>query len=145
MEPVQLLINVAATLAIVFYFGGILYLGIPSWNAGANADALKYVSGAVTGIGGTLATFFGAVVGLNRANTTLRKANIAGGPGKVTTLTTLQLTAAWVYFGSLGVAFVLWMLDGFSTTTAEAVRNLALTLPGVIAGILAVALNVQEV
>lgn len=144
VDPVQALINFASTLAIAFYYGGILALGVDDWRGSLNPEAIPYISGVVTGIGGTLATFFGAIVGLNRANAHLQNVAGAGAQLQVTDLSRLQIAAAWAYFLSLALACGLWVWSGFSKEMAEAVRNLALTLPGVIAGILAVALNVQK-
>jgi hypothetical protein len=143
MDPIQALIYVASSLAIGLYYLGIIFLGVPAWHATVSAGASKYISGAVTGIRGTLATFFGAVVGLNRAHSTLQQTNVAAVAQRVTDMSNLQIAAAWAYFVSLALALGLWAWNRFSDDTADAVRNLAITLPGVIAGILAVALNVQ--
>src|SRR5207249_2572323 len=50
VDPVQLLITAASSLAIVLYYAGIIFLGVPAWQGSVNPDALKYISGAVTGI-----------------------------------------------------------------------------------------------
>jgi hypothetical protein len=138
-DPIRHLVNVIGAAAILVYYAGILYLGF----AKPNADALKYASAAVTGIGGTLATFFGGVVGLGRVHTTLSRANLNAAP-QVTELTWLQILAAWAYILSLFLAVSIWMYQGFSAETADTIRNLALTLPGVVAGILTVAINVGQ-
>jgi hypothetical protein len=158
-------------LAIVLYYLGIIFLGLPRWQALATPDAAKYVSGAVTVIGATLATYFGGVVGLNRVNATIRGGNPAAqapaaqapaaqagaapaaaapaaaapaAAAPVPELSGLQIIAAWAYILSLVLALLIWISSGFAETTEEAVRNLALTLPGVAAGILAVTLNVER-
>ena len=130
MDVRHLLIAVSS-LAISAYYAAIWYV----WqNAGSTID-LTYPSGFITLIGGTLATHFGAVFGMNRAN------ERQGNPKIV--LGTLESIAAWSYLLSLTIAVVLWGFNKFDGKYVEAIRNLALTFPGVIAGVLAVAVNVN--
>ena len=82
-----------------------------------------------------MATHFGAVFGLNRANQRQGAAK--------TDLGTLESIAAWSYLLSLLLAVLLWGLNGFDGRYVDSIRNLALTFPGVIAGVLAVAVNVS--
>ena len=126
----QLLIAVSS-LAIVAYYAAIWYV----WKNAAGQTDLSYPSGFVTLIGGTLATHFGAVFGMNRRNE-------RDGQPKVE-LGILESIAAWSYLISLVMAVILWGLNSFDGKYVDAIRNLALTFPGVIAGVLAVAVNVN--
>ena len=56
----------------------------------------------------------------------------------------LQVVAAYLYVFSLVAAVVFWGLDGFSGESAQVLSNMSFTLVGVLAGVLAVALNVRE-
>lgn len=127
---VRYLLIAVSSIAIAAYYAAIWYV----WkNAGNTAVELAFPSGFITLIGGTLATHFGAVFGLNRAN---QRAGVAKAE-----LGTLESTAAWAYLASLIIAVALWGINGFNAKYVDAIRNLALTFPGVIAGVLAVAVN----
>ena len=130
MNVRQLLI-VVSSIAILAYYAAIWYV----WQHAGSTRDLAYPSGFITLIGGTLATHFGAVFGLNRAN------QKAGAPK--TALGTLESVAAWAYLVSLILAVILWGTNSFDSKYVDAIRNLALTFPGVIAGVLAVAVNVS--
>jgi hypothetical protein len=56
----------------------------------------------------------------------------------------LNAAAAYVYFFSLLAALVGWLLTGLSPFAAEILRTMSLSLVGVIAGVLAVMLNVRK-
>lgn len=63
MNARNLLIFVS-TLAIVSYYAAIFYV----WHHALEPDKIVYPGGFITLIGGTLATHFGAVFGMNRLN-----------------------------------------------------------------------------
>ena len=129
MDVRHILIFVSS-IAIASYYAAIIYI----WYYAADTSAdLSYPSGFITLIGGTLATHLGAVFGLNRSNARIGAPRIKLG--------ILESIAAWAYLISLALAAVLWGLEGFDENYAEGIRNLALTFPGVIAGVLAVAVN----
>jgi hypothetical protein len=107
LDPIRLLVNTIAGLAIAFYYLGIIYLGYPREKPNIPLDAMAFLTGTITGIGGTLATYFGAVIGLNTANNTLNKAQAGDKAKEVTRLSRLQLCAAWSYVLSLVVALIL--------------------------------------
>lgn|SRR5262245_13914031 len=128
---IRALMIIVSCLAIGLYFAGIVYIArYPTVNS-------TFVSSYVTAIAGTLATYLGAVFGLNRANSRTP----AGAP-KVE-LSWLETASAWSYIASLVLAVIIWGFHEFDVKYAETIRNLALTLPGIFAGVLAVALNVE--
>lgn len=136
---VRYLVIAISFIAIGAYFGGIFYVNHKS---GTLVD-VSFVSGYITLIGGTLATHLGAVFGLNQANKP--PAGVAASAAiPVVELSILESAAAWSYIGSLVLAVGLWGWHDFEKTYAEAIRNLALTFPGIIAGVLAVAVNVRR-
>lgn len=142
-DPMKALMNFAAVLAIALYAALVVFLGVPAWHAGLE-EAVKYLSALLTAIGGALATFFGAAFGLNQVKAAAGPAALTDRMAQVATLTWIQAVAAWVYFVSLLVAAALWGVAGFSTAVPEAVRSLALSLPGVLVGILTIALSLRR-
>ena len=128
---VRHLLIAVSTIAIAAYYAAIWYV----WQHAGSSRDLSFPGGFITLIGGTLATHFGAVFGLNRANQRQGAAK--------TDLGTLESIAAWSYLLSLLLAVLLWGLNGFDGRYVDSIRNLALTFPGVIAGVLAVAVNVS--
>lgn len=56
----------------------------------------------------------------------------------------LQVAAAYLYLGSLVLALGFWVASGFSEEASEVIRNMSYSLIGVLAGVLAVALNVRR-
>ena len=124
----QLLIAISS-IAILAFYAAIWYVWL---HAGSTRD-LTYPSGFITLIGGTLATHFGAVFGMNRVN------ERSGQPKAE--LGMLESAAAWSYLAALILAVILWGFNSFDAKYVDAIRNLALTFPGVIAGVLAVAVN----
>ena len=128
----QLLIAVSS-IAILAFYGAIWYV----WQHAGSTRDLTYPSGFITLIGGTLATHFGAVFGMNRANE-------RSGETKAQ-LGALESAAAWSYLVALILAVLLWGINNFDAKYVDAIRNLALTFPGVIAGVLAVAVNANVV
>jgi len=139
MFETRTLTRVVGGLAIAAYFAGIIYAGIASLKTDAEPDIPDIVTAVITGTGGTLATFFGMVFGFNRAN----EAG-ASQKTKTTELTPPQSVAAWGYLASLVMAVVFWAIDGFSDSSAEVLRSLSMTCPGVFVGALAVSLNVPK-
>jgi hypothetical protein len=153
----ELLQRVIVISAFVAYFSAIIVLGLSKTavpepqnpgeqprtvqnqaheNSVLNPQAAKYISGIVTGIGGVLATFFGAAFGLHQA----KPKDNASRPIKIPELTRMQQAAAWMYFSSLLLALILWGIRSFDERMPEAVSSLALTLPGVMVGVVAVGL-----
>lgn len=105
------------------------------------------LTGFVTGVGGAFATNFGATLGvseyINRsllAPFSTRGVSAAVVPQR---WLTLQVLAAWVYFVTLLAAGGFWIFDGFSSNTADLVRNMAATFGGVVVGVLIVRLNIK--
>ena len=105
------------------------------------------LTGFVTGVGGALATNFGATLGVSEyINRNLLAPFSTGGLSAAVVpqrWLTLQVIAAWVYFVTLLAAGAFWILDGFSSNTADLVRNMAATFGGVVVGILIVRLNIK--
>lgn len=136
MNGAQGLIIGISVISIICYYTGIILVGAPpEWRPKLHENAVPVISGLVTAIGGTLAAHVGAVVGLTRAHGTHPSS-------LVTQVSRLQLAAAWAYVLSLVLALIMWGCNQFAPDTAEVVRNLALTLPGIAAGVLAIAVNV---
>lgn len=135
-DRVSILMTIVATLGIIGYFAAILYA---AWFTYKNIDKQPqqeihpFITGLITVIGGTLATYFGAICGLGaQSQITGREA-----------VNDLQFAAALSYLFSLVLALLIWAGFQFSVKTPDGIRNLALTLPGVLAGALAVTLNIQ--
>ena len=120
----------------------------------AKLTDLTFVSGFVTLAATTLATHFGALLGLGevrakaqaaataaiRAADPANPAAVAPAP-QMQEINNIQLTAAWVYMASLVFAVVMWGCNGFEAKYNDGIRNLAISLPGVLAGALAVTVN----
>ena len=125
------------------YLFAVIYGGIRSINDLANASGTpstlpSFINQVILGIGGALATHFGAFLGITFSQgkglrglfdpfKALGKPdNMAGG-------------LAIVYFLSLVVAIILWGISGFSENFAIVLKDLASTFIGVFAGALIVA------
>lgn len=56
----------------------------------------------------------------------------------------LPIFAAYLYFISLIIALIFWIINGFSDQSAQVLKNMTSTLIGAAAGVLAVYLNVKK-
>jgi len=156
MNKLRPLVIIGVSIAALLYLGGLLWAGIESIKSPNKPEIPEILTHALTVIGGVLATHFGAIFGISQLNGKGRRttpgllsvhlwAALPQAAGRVQgpALSWLQVTAAYFYFLSLVGALVFWLLDGFSTQTADAVQNMSFTLAGVSGGMLAVALNVR--
>jgi len=155
LRPLVIFIVVVAALA---YIGGIIYAGIESLQSDTKPPLPELVTQTITVIGGALATHFGAIFGISQLD--------GGSPRPIPsplnvkawaavrplrqdeppqpTLNFLQVIAAYLYIVSLVGAVVFWLLDEFSSESADILRNMSFTFVGVIGGVVAVILNVRN-
>ena len=144
--------------AAVAYLGGVVWAGIASLQTDKVPEIPEIVTQAVVVIGGVLATHTGAVFGIARYLSSGQKLKpsmfslaswaklpLKAGAKAEPSLDFVQIAAVVVYIVSLLAAVVFWGLDGFSDTSAEVLRNMAYTFIGLIGGLLAVQLNVDNV
>jgi|GEM_PF-4092183 hypothetical protein len=136
----KLIIGAAFVLGLGFYIYEIVVAGISSLNDAGEPNIPTAISALVTGVGGGLATNFGAFMGITL--------NTGGGSGAFKIpqfeLPSAQALGALVYFGCLLLAGAFWALDGLSENTAELIRNQGATLAGAIVGIVVVTLNTKR-
>jgi hypothetical protein len=156
MNQLRPLIVILVLLAALAYLGGIAWAGIASLGTEAEPTIPEVVTQAITVIGGALATHFGAIFGISQFTTgkprslssavnfnSWTRMPLRNGE-KESRLSWLQVVAAYLYVFSLVAAVIFWGLDGFSGQSARVLSNMSFTLVGVLAGVLAVALNVRE-
>lgn len=152
-KTVRLLVPALLALAAVPYLGGVLWAGIASLQSQSEPDLPDVVSQAITAIGSVLAIHTGAAFGVSgfvedsRTRRILDRARIPQhARGEMRSPTEkIQVIAVVVYAVSLILAAVFWGLDdGFSPTSALVLRNMSYTLIGLLAGLLAVQLNVAS-
>lgn len=172
LRPLVVLIVLFGSLFYIgaIIWAGVASLNAAKDNPAAIPEIVTYV---ITAIGTALATHFGALFGISQFTggnprpipkpyhvnvwATLPRRSVAqtGAPqaGEVLGIVTsapehhfdgFQIAAAYVYFGSLVLAAVFWFMTGFSAFAAEVVRNMTFSLIGVIAGVMAIVLNVKK-
>ena len=145
----KLLFTIGAT-AIAWYFLCITLIGfeivtersvVPvatsTTNGPNKVDLRQFMEFSITAISGTLATYLGMVLGLGQT-----QAN----PGQQAQqqISTMQKTAAWLYFGSLIYALALWgYFYSENKTPPEVITSLGQSILGLFGGALAVLLNTK--
>jgi hypothetical protein len=141
----RLIYIVVILIVVGAYAGLIVWAGFASLGNAPEPDIPGALTGVVTGVGGVLATNFGAFLGVAVSGGT------GGNRGLLMTnardafrAPTAQAWASLGYLLVLLACFAFWILDGFSATTAEVIRTQTLTLFGVGVGALAVQLNVKR-
>ena len=156
MNPLRPLVIFIVAVAALAYVGGIIYAGVVSLQSPGNPELPEVVTHAVTGIGGTLATHFGAIFGISQLSTSqpgnppspLRVEAWASVLPRLKDdppiISRIQVFAAYLYLISLFVGVLFWGLDKFSSESADILRNMSFTFVGVIVGVLAVVLNVRK-
>ncbi len=117
---------VVSSMTIVAFYAANWYV----WQHAGSLRDLAYADGFIRLTGGMLATNLGAVC-------LMAFARLKPGEQQAVRMT-FEAAAALSYLAVLVVAVVLWSLDGFDARYVDAIRNLAHTLPGVIAGVLAI-------
>lgn len=152
MSPsLRILLLFMVALAFLCYLGGIVWTGIANF-FDTVPEVPEWVTYMVTGVGGALATHFGATFGLSQAAAQAQKTGksqpkdteppqASGGqepPGR------LQIAAAWFYLFSLLLALGFWAADLFSPESAELLRSMTFTLGGLGIGAVSVALNLRQ-
>ena len=166
LRPLVIIVIFIGALA---YIGAVVWAGVVSVNASEQQPAKLpgIVTQMITTIGTTLATHFGALFGISQFTggnprpipkfyqayiwATLPERKLdqevavpqAGEPTEQQ-FDTVQIAAAYLYFGSLLLACVFWAITGFSEFAADAVRNMTASFIGAIAGVIAVSLNVKK-
>jgi len=156
MNQLRPLIIILVLLAALAYLGGIAWAGVASLRSDSEPSIPEVVTQAITVIGGALATHFGAIFGISQFTTgkprsissavnftSWSKTPLRAGE-KESRLSWLQVLAAYLYVFSLVAAVIFWGLDGFSGQSARVLSNMSFTLVGVLAGVLAVALNLGK-
>jgi len=158
MQQIKSLIALLLVLAVGFYLYGIIQAG--RYSIGSLGTLDNYWTTIVTVIGGTLATNFGAVLGVTinpppmpapapaflflRSTFTTPQKNIpASGDTTGTGPQKIQIIACWFYVFSLVLAFVLWQIarGNGSTHIEDALPQLSYTLAGVLVGGMTVGLG----
>lgn len=117
---------VVSSMAIAAFYAANWYV----WQHAGSSRDMAYVDGFIRLAGGMLATHFGAFC-------LVAFACQKPGEQKAAPMT-FEAAAALSYLAVLVVTVVLWRLEGFDGKYVDAIRNLAHTLPGVIAGMLAI-------
>ena len=147
-----LLLGVGALL----YIGGIWRQGwlalhqcgdLPPFHCG---DLPPFLHHAVTTIGAVLGTYFGAVFGVRAQALRARDGSLfqalrqaLTGAGEPPPFSVLQAVAVLLYLLGLLVALFVWFELGFVEAAPELIKSMSATLLGVIAGMLAIMLNVK--
>lgn len=158
-REIRILLLFMVALAFLCYLGGIVWTGIANFLDTA-PEVPEWVTYMVTGVGGALATHFGATFGLSQAaaQAQTQAAARAQKTGKSQPQDTsppqasgsqkppgkLQVAAAWFYVISLVLAVGFWGFDLFSPESAELLRSMSFTLGGLVIGALSVGLNVRQ-
>lgn len=137
----KLIYIMVISIVVGVYGALVVWSGLQSLDEAVEPTIPEAVTGVATGVGGVLATNFGAFLGITAA--------AGGGLSMTTVRSTLQAPTAqgWAaagYLVILTVSIVFWLLDGFSDATAEIIRTQSVTLFGVGVGALAVVLNVKR-
>jgi len=167
------LVVIIVLVGALLYIGGIVWGGVISLcaNKESPANIPPFVSQAITAIGTALATHFGALFGISQftggnprpipkphqvqiwATLPHRRRDLGALPLQAGVESDdssehrfdfYQIAAAYLYFASLILAGVFWAITGFSEYAADAIRNMSFALIGVIAGVIAVTLNVRR-
>ena len=167
MTQLRPLILIVVFLGTIGYICGIIVAGIvtltSSSTKGPNEMMPAFVTQVVTAIGATLATHFGAVFGISQftggnprpipnffqihiwarlpPRITLESVTVEK---SISRLDSVQVIAAYIYFFSLVLAAIFWGLNGFSDHSADIIKNMSVNLLGVMAGVIAVVLNVKK-
>lgn len=156
-NQLRVIILILLAIAALAYLGGVAWAGIASLQTDEVPEIPGIVTQAITVIGGVLATHTGAVFGIARYlngasrprpkiynpmawSVVPKREGVAPRQG----LDVIQITAVVVYLLSLLAAVVFWGLDGFVDTSAEVLRNMSYTFVGLIGGLLAVQLNIDN-
>jgi len=126
---------------IILGIGGVLYVAAIVWAGIASLryagtqplDLPDFVEQVIVVIGGTLATHFGAWMGITfthkRSLISLRD---------LPTLDKMAQILAFLYLGCLILGLIFWGATGFSQNAAGVLQNLSYTILGVFAGVVAV-------
>jgi hypothetical protein len=154
LRPLILLIVAFAALA---YVGGIIWAGIASISSPTPPNIPELVTQTITGIGAVLATNFGALFGIAQFTGGNKGSNpnpknvknwlrlpVIPQKTEISILDHLPVIAAYLYFFSLLIALLFWVIEGFSDQSAQVLKNMTSTLIGAAAGVLAVSLNVKR-
>ena len=132
LAVVMLLIGTA------IYVAALVWTGVASLKHVSTGDTTPavlpgFIDQVVVVIGGALATYFGAWMGIT-FDSGRRPLSIRGIP----TLEKMGTVLAWLYPISLVLALIFWAVTGFSQYAAGSLQNLSYTILGVFAGIVAV-------
>ena len=132
----RIIIMAAMLLGAILYFVGIVWAGI-------TPDTLpEFLEQAVVVIGGALAANFGSVVGIAATDPPRKSFRAVSAKvltdWKLPTDDVLSKAAAVLYFISLLLAVILWLIQGFSTDASTVIISLSYTAIGVAAAAYAI-------
>jgi hypothetical protein len=158
MKNLRPLILLIVGFAAFAYIGGIIWAGVASILSPTGPKIPELVTQTITGIGAVLATNFGALFGIaqftsgnqvsNPNSRSIKKwmglPQMSNEQNTVPFLDRLPIFAAYLYFISLIIALIFWIINGFSDQSAQVLKNMTSTLIGAAAGVLAVYLNVKK-
>ena len=152
----EIIIVGVGSAGLIWYYVSLFTLGLKPAAADTPSTTFRqFMSLSVTSIGVTLATFMGMLLGIRTISNAVKEevgqatANaIAPAASQIQQLasgaltTNLQWWAAGFYILSLVIALVFWYRGGDATDPA--VSNLGKSLLGLVAGALAIALNLPQ-
>jgi membrane associated rhomboid family serine protease len=136
---VVLLGRVIVLLGCGAYVAAVAYAGWLGLNSEKEPSLGDYLPTILTGLGGALATVFGAAFGLsdpkkdpNQPSLLVTQARLAANFRFPATMTII----AWAYFVALGVGTAILALDPDKSHAAEPIRDVWKTLVGVVVGVI---------
>jgi hypothetical protein len=148
LDTRRILLGIFGAIAVLLYLAGVIYAGALSYD-NPKAEVPQVVDYYVTSASTTLATFLGMLLGFRVAAPVIgEKADVPRtelpAPIRQTIdLDWFQVIIAIVYFLSLLIALGFWGYHNFLADAMPLLRNLTMSLLGIIGGALAVLLNVR--
>jgi len=146
-KAIQILIVFLFSVGCLGYLYGIFQACWISLQKPVNVDAMPaFLSSIITSIGAVLATNLGAVLGIAISNPKSEYSTKFFSPFTVFAkpgITTVQITACYIYILTLVVVAIVWGIKKFTTDPKQIVSTipeLTKTLLGVIVGVFAITL-----
>jgi hypothetical protein len=152
----EVVVLIVGSAGLIWYYVSLFSLGLKPLDVGQTADGFRqFMSLSLTSIAVTLSTFVGMLLGVRTVSNVIKEeAQAASGAaaqavtpqvqqlasGALTT--DIQWWAAAVYVLSILIALYFWYRNGDKTDPA--VSNLGKSLLGLVAGALAIALNLPQ-
>lgn len=152
LEAIVLIVGASG---LIWYYFSLFALGLKPLDPGQAAESFRqFMSLSVTSIGVTLATFVGMLLGVRSISNAVKEETqtvsetVSSAAPQVQQLasgaltTNLQWYAAGAYVLSIFIALYFWWRAGDKTDPA--ISNLGKSLLGLVAGALAIALNLPQ-